>query len=312
MIKILLQVLTSALVMVASSTLSGQTGGYTFDQNKMQLLYEFNGEVSTIKISERDEGNSSYFYDVFNGSPALVHDNQSLNSYSSYSTIKYSGYSFVNDCIYVNFKSGVNGVVGSRAICGLEKKIKKESSEIEKSNDSLAERMIQESNDIDTKYLLDGVTHYLPIIIHRINNIYVYKLYKSKQALLNGEVGIISCDTTTKICQEYLGNTWVVTNFNGDVTFQNSSSDNGVATLQIAKPLATFIESGKHHPFKVIASKTYIYNSEFKATSSYLIKDDMINVLSIDKNKKWCGIRYINKKGSAINGYLPCEEILLN
>ncbi|WP_455854002.1 hypothetical protein [Pantoea endophytica] len=312
MIKTLLQFVASTLVLVTSSSLSGQAGSYKFDQHNMQLQYEFNGKVNTIKINERDEGNSSYFYDFFNGAPALVHDNQSLNSYASYSTITYSDNSFVNECIYVKFKSGVNGIVGNRAICGLEKEIKKESNEIESSNDLITGNIIQESNSVDPHYLIDGVTHYLPIIIYRNNSVYVYQLYKSKQDLLNGESSIVSCDTIAKMCQEYSGDTWIVTNVKGGVTFQNSYSNNGVNTLQTAKPLGTFIAGDKYQPFKVITGKTYIYDSEFKTKSSYLIKDDMINVLSIDEEKKWCGISYISKKGSAINGYFPCEKILLN
>lgn len=312
MIKTSLQLIASTLILVTSSSFSGQAGSYTFDQHNMELQYEFNGKINNIKINERDEGNSSYFYDLFNGVPALVHDNQSLNSYSEYSTIRYSDNSFVNDCIYVKFKSGVNGIVGNRAVCGLEKEIKKESNEIESSNDLITEKIIQESNNVDSRYLIDGVTQHLPIIIYRNNNVYVYQLFKSKQDLLNNKSSIVSCDTAAKICQEYSGNTWVVTNVKGGVTFQNSSGNNGVSTLQTAKPLAAFIESGKYQPFKVITDKAYIYDSEFKTKSSYLIKDDMINVLSIDEVKKWCGINYISKKGSAIAGYLPCEEILLN
>lgn len=312
MTRKLLQVTASIFFLVSSSSLSGQSGSYKFDQNKMKLQYEFNGEISSIKFSEKGEGNSSYFYDLFNGRPSLVHDNQSLSSYSLYSTITFSDYSFINDCVYVKFKSGVNGIIGNRAMCGLDKKIKKDSSEIESSNDALVEKMIQNSNDIAPQYLLEGVTHYLPIIIYRSNNVYVYQLFKSKQDLLNGESSIVSCDTAEKICQEYSGNTWVVTNVKGGVTFQNSSGNNGVTTLQIAKPSATFIESDKHQPFKITTDKAYIYDSEFKANSSYLIKDDMINVLSVDGDRKWCGISYINKKGIAINGYLPCEDILLN
>ncbi|GAB83238.1 hypothetical protein EB105725_59_00050, partial [Shimwellia blattae DSM 4481 = NBRC 105725] len=54
---------------------------------------------SFLKFDERDEGNASYYFDYFGGKPSVVHDSNSLDSYSVFSVIERDDINFRINCI---------------------------------------------------------------------------------------------------------------------------------------------------------------------------------------------------------------------
>lgn len=80
--------ITSFLALIFASfgcVAADETPSLSYDKNA-QVIKSSDGATS-IKFEERDEGNSSYYFDYFGGLPSVVHDSDSLNSYSVYSII---------------------------------------------------------------------------------------------------------------------------------------------------------------------------------------------------------------------------------
>lgn len=263
-----------------------------------------------LRFKERDEGNTSFFFDYFANKPSIVHDNNSLDSYSVYSTIEKKQNYFEINCIYIDLKSGSNGVYSKDGRCGLAMKFPNGASLTGMEGDVVANEIIEKNNKINTSYLINGKVKYLPIIIFQNNERYVYKLYKSKDDLLNGRFNIVSCKNNENNCEFYDKNTWVIVKdkISLGIEFKSIDNSNGRAVFKSSIPS----DSGKNNsdtpPFEIRVAKAFLLTAEGKKSNSYLLKGDKITLLSII-NDNICLIRYINKKNKIIDANVLCQDL---
>lgn len=285
---------------------------FYYDKNKMEIIYKSLEITRSIKFTERDEGNSSYFFDFFGERAAIVHDSSSLDSYSSYSTLKVMNGDFYNDCIYLEYKSGTNGVFSRQGVCDINERVGTDAVKVESISGEIINSLADKSNSIQTAYLMSGEVKYLPLLIFRSDENYIFQLYKSREDLVNGVYQIFSCRESDMLCDVYNKNTWVVFSKKNNkyVTLKYLDRINGKDILLKPNPESKINMSAfQFQPFKVTSAKAYLFTSELKQINSYLIKNDMINIISVSDGKKWCAIRYINKNNVSIDSNVKCADL---
>ena len=278
-----------------------------YDKNSQQIK-SGDGRLF-LKFEEHDEGNASYYFDYFEGKPSVVHDSDSLDSYSAFSVIERDGVNFKVNCIYADFKSGRNGIVSKEGLCGLDKKIDDESSVSGGEGDDFINGIINHNDKIQTSYFMSDKVKYLPIIIFRNEKRYAYKLYESKSDLENGNYKIISCENNSGTCELYGSDTWVVIQSvpNPSIDFNVLTSLNGQSTFEKANAKKVNLVVGGNSPFEVKSSKAYFQTSSGKKVKSYLVKGDKITLLNLDEDR--CLIEYTNAKNKVIDGYISCQDL---
>lgn len=264
---------------------------------------------SFLKFEERDEGNAAYYFDYFGGNSAVVHDSDSLDSYSVFSVIERDNINFRINCIYADFKSGRNGIVSKEGLCGLDKKIDNESFVSGGEGDDFINGIINHNDKIQTSYFMSDKVKYLPIIIFQNEKRYAYKLYESKSDLENGNYKIISCENNSGTCELYGGDTWVVMQNvpNPSIDFNVLMSLNGQSTFEKANAKKISLVVGGNSPFEVKSSRAYFQTSTGKKVKSYLVKGDKITLLNLDEDV--CLIEYTNAKNKVIDGYISCQDL---
>ncbi|WP_338463797.1 hypothetical protein [Franconibacter daqui] len=264
---------------------------------------------SFLKFEERDEGNAAYYFDYFGGNSAVVHDSDSLDSYSVFSVIEPDNINFRINCIYADFKSGRNGIVSKEGLCGLDKKIDNESSVSGGEGDDFINGIINHNDKIQTSYFMSDKVKYLPIIIFQNEKRYAYKLYESKSDLENGNYKIISCENNSGTCELYGSDTWVVIQNvpTPSIDFNVLMSLNGQSTFEKANAKKVNLVVGGNSPFEVKSSKAYFQTSAGKKMKPYLVKGDKITLLNLGEDK--CLIEYTNAKNKVIDGYISCQDL---
>lgn len=279
----------------------------SYDKNSQQIKSD-DGQ-SFLKFEERDEGNTSYYFDYFGGKPAVVHDSDSLDSYSVFSVIERDNTNFKINCIYADFKSGSNGVVSKEGRCGLDKEIDNKSSISGGEGEDFINGIISRNNKVQTSYFISGKVKYLPIILFQNEQRFAYKLYESKNDLENGKYKIISCENNSDSCELYDGGTWVVIQNapSPSIGFDVLKNINGKSTFEKANATKLNLAGDGHSPFEVKSSKAYFQSSTGKKMNSYLIKGDKITLLNL--GEEGCLIQYLNVKNKVIDGYLSCQDL---
>lgn len=285
---------------------------YAYNSQENKILAHQSGSDTFLEFYERNEGNSSYYFDFFGEKPAIVHDNDSLNSYSSYSILDYKDNNFRVDCIYVEAKSNQNGINSKQGLCGLNIKIDRKENLAPEKFDNVANDMVSRNNSIDTSYFITGKVKYLPIIIFRNHDKYIYKVYKSEQDLIDGKGIVFSCKNNFSDCDSYNERTWIViskTNPN-KVEFKEISKSSNGTFLTDVKPITSFNKASlTMPPFEIASGKAYFYDATFNKKRSYLIKGDKVTLLSMDNNKKWCKINYLSEENKNIDATISCFDM---
>lgn len=293
---------------ISVSFAANDTGSKLSYDKGLQQIKSDDGR-SFLKFEERDEGNAAYYFDYFGGRSAVVHDSDSLDSYSVFSVIERDNINFRINCIYADFKSGNNGIVSKEGLCGLDKKIDNESSVSGGEGDDFINGIINHNDKIQTSYFMNNKVKYLPIIIFQNEKRYAYKLYESKNDLENGNYKIISCENNSSTCELYGSDTWVVIQNvpNPSIDFYVLMSLNGQSTFEKANAKKVNLVPGGNSPFEVKSSKAYFQASTGKKMKSYLVKGDKITLLNLGEDG--CLIEYTNSKSKLIGGYISCQDL---
>ena len=304
--------ITSLLALIFSSfgcVAADEAPGLSYDKNS-QTIKSSDG-ASSIKFEERDEGNSSYYFDYFGGLPSIVHDSDSLDSYSAYSIIGYGQHEPSIECIYVDFKSGNNGVMSKEGRCGLDLKGNESHSFSGDEGDTIVNNIIGKINDINTAYLIKGKVNYLPIMMFQNKEQFVYKLYETSESLNGGSYKIISCGNNNSGCNVYSNKAWVVINNTDGVSvkFEELKKINGHPVVDKAVPDEVNTVMKNHLPFNVKSLKAYLHSSSGEKLKSYLVQGDKVTLLNINSGK--CSIRYINSKNKSLDGNIACSDLNL-
>ncbi|WP_253380297.1 hypothetical protein [unidentified bacterial endosymbiont] len=293
---------------ISVSFAANDTGSKLSYDKGLQQIKSDDGR-SFLKFEERDEGNAAYYFDYFGGRSAVVHDSDSLDSYSVFSVIERDNINFRINCIYADFKSGNNGIVSKEGLCGLDKKIDNESSVSGGEGDDFINGIINHNDKIQTSYFMNDKVKYLPIIIFQNEKRYAYKLYESKSDLENGNYKIISCENNSGTCELYGSDTWVVIQNvpNPSIDFNVLMSLNGQSTFEKANAKKVNFVVGENSPFEFKSSKVYFQTSAGKKRRSYLVKGDKITLLNLGEDR--CLIEYTNAKNKVIDGYISCQDL---
>jgi len=304
--------ITSLLALIFSSfgcVAADETPGLSYDKNSKTI--KSSDGASSIKFEERDEGNSSYYFDYFGGLPSIVHDSDSLDSYSVYSIIDYGQREPDIKCIYVDFKNGSNGIMSKEGRCGLDLKGTEGLSFSGDEGDAIVNNIIEKNNDINTAYLIKGKVNYLPIMMFQNKEQFVYKLYETSESLNGGAYKIISCDNNNSGCNVYSNKVWVVVNnTNGvNVKVEELKKINGHSMIDKAIPDEVNMVIKKYLPFNVKSPKAYLRSSSGEKLKSYLIQGDKVTLLTVDSST--CSIRYINSKNKSLDGNVACSDLNL-
>lgn len=264
-----------------------------------------NGVKRSFRFSELSSGNSERWFDYFDNKSAIVNDSNSLDSFSSYTTLIYQNGYFYIDCVYVDFKSNRNGLRDKTGFCGLNKKIDNGYDGVDSFILSFSDKVLSQISTIDTTRLISGKNSHLSIVSYRDKNKTLNKIYESKNALLAGNYDYtISSENN---CDIYKNSPWLIYNGNGIILKTEKKGDNGISLVS-AKPSADNNSCGNLRPVTVGSDRSFLYK-DGKKTSSYLIHGDLINYLYDDEKSHLCDISYINNKNRVIRGSLLCADI---
>ncbi|MFG3914081.1 hypothetical protein ACGIYS_21065 [Cronobacter dublinensis] len=185
---------------------------YGYDRDSGQIYVKDKGNKKTLKFNEDYTGNPSYLFGYFSSAPAIISDGRSLHDFTVYATLKYSNNEIVIDCLYANVKSKLNGILVKEGVCDLGiSQPDQYSSLINEKVNSIEDDM----DTIDTSHILQGNKGFLPIIIYNSKSKLMYKLYESKDALLNDDYSIIALNSDGT-CNVYQDSPWLIY-YGGDV-----------------------------------------------------------------------------------------------
>jgi|SRR5476649_2885840 len=299
---------------IAANTYSqaGSEKDYHHDRANSQITFITPEGNAILHFKDKDAGNSKYFLGTFGENPAIVHLNNSLNSYFTYAVLEYNKPSFFIDCIYAETKSNQNGICAKEGQCGLNIRIGRNDDLTAERLDEVASNIHDCNNAIQTLYFLNGKIKHLPIMLLRSPEQYVFKTFKTSQDLINGKYKIFSCITATGRCERYDDYTWVIVTNKSPlkVEFKKIYQSHNRNLLGAAKPEKTYnIKELPIFPHKVSAERAFFYDESFNQKKSYLINGDKITLLSIDDEDKWCKIRYINEKNKNFLEHMQCSDL---
>jgi hypothetical protein len=271
-----------------------------------------NDKNSFLVFKERNEGNTSYFFDYFGGYPSIVHDNDSLDSYSTYLVIEEAQSGFRANCLYADFKSGSNGLMSKSGRCGLGLKFANKTEVTGKEGDAIISHIVNSNNKINTSYFISGEVKYLPIMVFQNKEKYVYQVYKNKDDLENGQYEIVSCKNDSSTCDVYDNNTWVVVGNSSspEVHFEVLNKSNKELSLDKAIPSSSTVKTNLNTPFEIKSLKANLRSPNGVKLKSYLVKGDKVTLLAIDGNNQ-CSIKYINRGNKTLDGNVFCSDLNL-
>lgn len=300
--------------LIVSSSIAFATADIStkLSYSKSEQKIKSNDKNSFLYFKERDEGNASYFFEYFGVHPSIVHDNNSLDTYSTYLVMEKTQDGFGANCLYADLKSGSNGIMAKSGRCGLGLKFKNKTTLTGEEGDEFVNNIIDSNNKINTSYFINGKVKYLPIMIFKNKEKYVYQLYKDKYALENGQYEIISCKTDSITCDVYDNKTWVVVT-NSPVPVVNFLVINNLdkhSFFDKAIPSAIAIKKTIDAPFEIKSLKAFLRSPTGAKLNSYLVKGDKITLLTMNDNNN-CSIRYINKKNKILDSYICCSDLNL-
>lgn len=307
-------ILISSMLAIHSNCHAGGDKTYSYDKEKKQITVVSAEGKATLSYNERNEGNSWYFFDFFGGSPAIVHQNNSLDSYTTYSILNYKNNNFFVNCMYAELKSNKNGVYYNEGRCGLNKIIDPGVDLTDIKFDEVVISRIDNNNELDTLDFINGKNKKLPIMLYRSHDHYIYQTYKTKHDFLDGKHIILSCKDKTGRCESYDEKTWVVILNKQplEVAFKQLNKLNEEIFLNNATPIKIYdIKNQPSPPFEVTSDKAYFYDASFNKLKSYLIKKNKITLLYKNETEKWCRIRYLNEKNQKMDGNMKCADLLL-
>lgn len=267
------------------------------------------GVKKSFHFSEFSSGNSERWFDSFDNKPAIVNDSNSLDSFSSYSTLIYKNGYFYIDCVYVDFKTNRNGLRDKTGFCGLNKKINNGYDGVDVFISSFSDKVSSQINMIDTTRLISGKNNYLSMVSYRDKYKTLNKTYDTKDSLLAGDYDYVM--SSENDCEIYKNSPWLIHSGNGTGVMLKTEQkgDNGLY-LVAAKPRAGNNICSKLKPVTVSSDRAYIYK-DGKKTTSYLINGDLINYLYSDEGNHLCEIIYMNDRNKEIRGSLLCADIKL-
>lgn len=281
---------------------------YGYDRDSGQIYVKDKEKKKTLKFNEDYTGNPSYLFSYFSSAPAIISDGRSLHDFTVYATLKYSNNEFLIDCLYANVKSKLNGILVKEGVCDLGiSQSDQYSSLINEKVNSIEGDM----DTIDTSLILQGNKRFLPIIIYNSKSKLMYKLYESKEALLNDDYSIIALNSDGT-CNVYQDSPWFIF-YGGDVTHDEvMNEDNTGGVFKLKKMMPNELGSKKCSDFPLTSvkqPKAYFYDSLYKVKKSYLIKGDKVNLLKISDDGKWCKIKYFSEKNKFTYGTLQCADL---
>ncbi|WP_234015166.1 hypothetical protein [Cronobacter dublinensis] len=268
---------------------------YGYDRDSGQIYVKDKENKKTLKFNEDYTGNPSYLFGYFSSAPAIISDGRSLHDFTVYATLKYSNNEIVIDCLYANVKSKLNGILVKEGVCDLGiSQPDQYSSLINEKVNSIEDDM----DTIDTSHILQGNKGFLPIIIYNSKSKLMYKLYESKEALLNDDYSIIALNSDGT-CNVYQDSPWLIY-YGGDVKHNEVMKEaNMDDVLKLKKMMPDELGSKKCSDFPLTSvkqPKSYFYDSLYKVNKSYLIKGDKVSLLKVSDDGKWCKIKYFSEK----------------
>ncbi|WP_323931408.1 hypothetical protein [Aeromonas caviae] len=280
---------------------------YSKDDSEIYIMD--NGVKKSFHFSEFSAGNSERWFDSFDNKPAIVNDSNSLDSFSSYTTLIYQNGYFYIDCVYVDYKTNRNGLRDKTGFCGINKKIENGYDSVDVFVSSFSDKVLSQISMIDTTRLINGEDNYLSIVSYRDRHKTLNKTYEAKDSLLAGDYDYAVSSENN--CEIYKNSPWLIYNGNGTgvILKTEQKGDNGLYLVAAKSSVGNDICS-KLKPVTVRSDRAYIYKDE-KKTSSYLIDGDLINYLYSDGSDVFCEIIYINNKNKKIRGSLLCADIKL-
>ncbi|EOU9533096.1 hypothetical protein ACOJCT_001278 [Cronobacter dublinensis] len=281
---------------------------YGYDRDSSQIYFKDKEKKKILKFNEDYTGNPSYLFSYFSSAPAIISDGRSLHDFTVYATLKYSNNEFLIDCLYANVKSKLNGILVKEGVCDLG------ISQPEQYSSLINEKVNSIEGDmdtIDTSLILQGNKGFLPIIIYISKSKLMYKLYESKDALLNDDYSIIALNSDGT-CDVYQDSPWFIY-YGSDVKHNEiMNEDNKGGVLKLKKMMPNELGSKKCSDFPLTSVKqprSYFYDSLYKVKKSYLIKGDKVNLLKISDDGKWCKIKYFSEKNKFTYGTLQCADL---
>lgn len=281
---------------------------YGYDRDSGKIYVKDKEKKKTLKFDEDYTGNPSYLFGYFSSAPAIISDGRSLHDFTVYATLKYSNNEFVIDCLYANVKSKLNGILVKEGVCDLGiSQPDQYSSLINEKVNSIEGDM----DTIDTSLILQGNKSFLPVIIYNSESKLMYKLYESKDALLNDDYSIITLNSDGT-CDAYQDSPWLIY-YGSDVKHNEiMNEDNMGGVLKLKKMMPNELGSKKCSDFPLTSVKeprSYFYDSLYKVKKSYLIKGDKVNLLKISDDGKWCKIKYFSERNKFTCGTLQCADL---
>lgn len=288
---------------------AGAVVKYTYDKNSGNIKAEEAGSAHVINFNAINQSNFNGWVEFIGEKPAIVYDNNSVMNYSTYVMLGFNKDGFFIDCIYLDVRSGYNGVLSKEGVCGLSKPISGDFSKYEEYVYSIVNTHLDKVNLIDTTPYRESWVNNLSIILMRSKEHYVYKFYTSKEDLLNGNYIIRECFENDK-CRDYKNQPWIILDSQNveKVTLLQDKIIND--RLNLVSATSSVAEKNSNFtPFTISAERAFFYSDDYQKRKAYLIKNDKVNLVSMTEDKKWCRVQYINASNKSIEGNISCEEL---
>ncbi|MEN4981332.1 hypothetical protein ABEI05_24895 [Erwinia billingiae] len=296
------------LIFLSLTTSAGGTP-VKFDEINKKIYAVIDGNKIMLPFQSDGQGNPSSALGMFNSTPSLEISARSLHDYTVYATVFYSAGLFKIGCMFYDLKSKVNGLEIKYGECGLNAPI---SEGVIGYVESKVEGRFSKLDSIDTSSLLTGRIDYLPTILDRKKDVYIYKIYKNKEDLINGKYFLVTF-RSYGMCTLHNNNTWIVLNKGsttlfkeinkgGNLLLEGEGEFNGDSNTKLCD---------EYLPFRVASDKSYFYDEKLSQKNLYIVKGDYINLQRVDELGKWCKVSYFNEKGKLIVGNLLCSTLAL-
>lgn len=289
---------------------TAHSNGIFYNEVTKKISARNDAGESYLVFEETSHGNSEVFFDYFNGQAALVHDNNSLISYSSYSTIVKDGDGFKFDCVYLELKNNRNGINSREGVCGINKHIPNKSVLSGEENSEVIEHMIQRLSNVSTDYFIDGKTERLPILLFQSESSFVYKIYYNKNDFLEGKYSIVRCENKPHICTIYNGEPWFILYKGYKVPFLLKIGQRTNEGLHLMNTGGVSVNNkSSFMPFTVKKERAFFYDNSLNKKKSYLIKGDKVTLLSY--GEQLCKVAFLNNENNAVVGSVMCSDLSL-
>jgi len=167
----------------AAAVIKVEGGAFKSDNGGSDLQFSSRKEKISVRNVVGSEGENSKLLVKFNGGPALYYENVvGRTLYEGYFTLLYSAGKIKIDCLYVNIRSGMNGILIGKAVCGLDRALDEHYTDlIPKYSDT----WLLDVAGVDTSGLLSSPSTSVSVVDAAWSDLSIVRVYDNASSLVD-------------------------------------------------------------------------------------------------------------------------------